>query len=101
MQTTATLHSPFVSSLCVPCSQQMQGMVGVLESELRTAMAERDDALLQMRNAHEQAQQNATAVVNLQSVLEQFQRGIVHVRAGFHGSILSALITPHWKELRS
>ena len=65
----------------------MQGMVGVLESELRTAMAERDDALLQMRNAHEQAQQNATALLNLQSVLEQFQRGIVHVRARFHVSI--------------
>ena len=38
---------------------------------------ERDDALLKMTNAQDQAHVNAESLKNLQTVLEQFQRGIV------------------------
>ena len=37
---------------------------------------ERDDALLKMANAQEQADINAESIKNLQTVLEQFQRGM-------------------------
>ena len=46
-----------------------------MQRELQAMVEERDDALLQMTNAQEQAKQNATALRNLQAVLEEFQRG--------------------------
>ncbi len=45
------------------------------QEELQTMLEQREDALLQMSNAQEQAHQNATSLRNLQTVLEQFQRG--------------------------
>lgn len=49
---------------CIRGSEQLQAM-----SE------ERNDALLKMTNAQEQAKLNAESLKNLQTVLEQFQRG--------------------------
>ena len=37
---------------------------------------ERDEAVLKMSNAQEQADMNAESIRNLQAVLEQFQKGI-------------------------
>ena len=46
-----------------------------LEEELKAVNDERDDALLKMTNAQEQAKLNAESMRNLQTVLEEFQRG--------------------------
>ena len=57
------------------CSEQTQQELETVQRELQVMVEERDDALLQMTNAQEQAKQNATALRNLQAVLEEFQRG--------------------------
>ena len=57
------------------CSEQTQQELETVQRELQVMMEERDDALLQMTNAQEQAKQNATALRNLHAVLEEFQRG--------------------------
>ena len=46
-----------------------------LETELQTVKEERDDALLRMTNAQQQADMNADSIRNLQSVLEHFEKG--------------------------
>ena len=56
-------------------SEQTQQELEAVQRELQVMMEERNDALLQMTNAQEQAKQNATALRNLQAVLEEFQRG--------------------------
>ena len=57
------------------CSEHTQLQLEAAQRELQMMMEDRDDALLQMTNAQEQAKQNATALRNLQAVLEEFQRG--------------------------
>ena len=57
------------------CSEQTQQELEAVQRELQVMVEERDDTLLQMTNAQEQAKQNATALRNLQDVLEEFQRG--------------------------
>ena len=61
-------------------SEQTQQELEAVQRELQVMMEERDDALLQMTNAQEQAKQNATALRNLQAVLEEFQRGALRER---------------------
>ena len=56
-------------------SEQTLQELETVQRELQAMVEERDDALLQMTNAQEQAKQNATALRNLQAVLEEFQRG--------------------------
>ena len=62
-------------------SEQTQQELEAVQRELQVMMEERDDALLQMTNAQEQAKQNATALRNLQAVLEEFQRGALRSRS--------------------
>ena len=50
--------------------------LGQLESKLQSMKEERDDALLKMANAQEQVNMNVESIKNLQTVLEQFQRGM-------------------------
>lgn len=66
------LHTSALTSLS---SEQTQQQLEAAQRELQLVMEERDDALLKMTNAQEQARQNATALRNLQAVLEEFQRG--------------------------
>ena len=47
-----------------------------LATELQAVKEERDDALLKLANAQQQADMNAESLRNLQTVLEQFQRGV-------------------------
>lgn len=61
--------------LVTQCSRYTQDQLTKLQDDLQSMVDQRDDALLQMANAQEQAHQNAIALRNLQSVLEQFQRG--------------------------
>ncbi len=58
------------------CSALKQQQLTELKCELQAVMVERDDALLKMANAQEQANLNAESIKNLQTVLEQFQRGV-------------------------
>ena len=62
---------------CLFSSDQNQQSLAEFEQQLLALKEERDDALLKMTNAQEQADMNAEAMKNLQSVLEQFQRGTV------------------------
>ena len=62
-------------------SEQTQQQLDTAERELQVVMEARDDAVLKMTNAQEQARQNAAALRNLQAVLEEFQRGIYSVYA--------------------
>jgi hypothetical protein len=93
------------------CSEQTQQELESVQRELQVMMEKRDDALLQMTNAQEQAKQNATALRNLQAVLEEFQRGalwmILRERGGGRGdgggevgSRKRRLAAP-WGELRA
>lgn len=63
------LHNPYCFS------DQNQQELTELEQQLQAMKEERDDALLKMTNAQEQADMNAESIRNLQTVLEQFQRG--------------------------
>ena len=47
-----------------------------LEEQLHALAGQRDAAVLQLSVAREEAENNAAALRNLQSVLEQFQRGV-------------------------
>lgn len=49
--------------------------MSALEEQLHALAEQRDDALLQLSSAREEAENSAAALRNLQSVLEQFQRG--------------------------
>ncbi len=46
-----------------------------LKCEVARVSEERDDALLRMSNANQQAEQNAESLRNLQTALDQLQRG--------------------------
>ena len=46
-----------------------------LEEQLHVLATQRDAAILELSSAREEAEGSATALSNLQSVLEQFQRG--------------------------
>jgi chromosome segregation ATPase len=48
--------------------------VSALEEQLHALAGQRDAAVLQLSTAREEAESNAAALHNLQSVLEQFQR---------------------------
>ena len=61
--------------MCLPSAWKQQ-QLGELERQLQATREERDDALLKMENAQEQARMNAESLKNLQAVLEQFQRGV-------------------------
>lgn len=60
--------------VCLHSDQSYQ-QVALLEGELQAVKEERDDAVLKMTNAQEQADMNADSIKNLQTVLDQFQRG--------------------------
>ena len=56
-------------------SLQREARVGDLEEQLHVLASQRDAAILELSSAREEAQASAAALSNLQSVLEQFQRG--------------------------
>ena len=58
-----------------PCSHQTHEQLERLQEQLQSMEGERDHALQQLAMAQEKAEQHATALRNLQAVLEQFQRG--------------------------
>ena len=68
-----------MSCLYITNSQHTQHQLETLHKQLLIAEEQRDDALLQMSNAQEQAEQNAAALSNLENVLEQFQRGTITI----------------------
>ena len=61
---------------CVLFSLQMQQKVVYLEEQIRLATVEKDHVLSELLHAQEEAEQSKTAVHNLQTVLEQFQKGL-------------------------
>jgi len=62
-------------------SQQALRQVESLQTQLHVMAEQRDDALLQLSNAQETANQYQTSLQNLQMVLEQFQMGMFAVIA--------------------
>ncbi|XP_070577125.1 thyroid receptor-interacting protein 11-like isoform X2 [Ptychodera flava] len=62
------------SSAVQSANQQVSKQVESLQEELHALASQRDQAVLQSVAAQEQAQQYATQLANLQSVLEQFQQ---------------------------
>ena len=74
------VHVSFLLSLflfgCVLLSLQMQQKVAYLEEQIRLATVEKDHVLSELLHAQEEAEQSKTAVHNLQTVLEQFQKGL-------------------------
>ena len=69
------LHSLFPFG-CALLSLQMQQKVAYLEEQIRLATMEKDHVLSELLHAQEEAEQSKTAVHNLQTVLEQFQKGL-------------------------
>lgn len=72
------------------------------EHQLQAMNEERDDALLKMANAQEQADMNAESIRNLQTVLEQFQRGkflMTTLTAKLGGKKLPSLLVDQSSEL--
>ena len=63
--------------LYYPYSQQALKQVESLQTQLHVMAEQRDDALLQLSNAQESANQYLTSLQNLQMVLEQFQMGML------------------------
>ena len=60
--------------VCLP-SLQAREQVAAMEEQLRVMADQRDKAVLQLSTAQEEAESNSAALRNLQTVLEQFQRG--------------------------
>ena len=56
-------------------SLQTKARVAALEEQLHVVAGQRDAAILELSSAREEAESSASALHNLQSVLEQFQRG--------------------------
>lgn len=56
-------------------SRQVNQQIDNLQEQLHSVAGQRDEAVMQVAAAQEQAQQYATSLDNLQMVLEQFQRG--------------------------
>lgn len=56
--------------------------MSALEEQLHALAEQRDGAILQLSSAREEAENNAAALHNLQSVLEQFQRGMKYTEKG-------------------
>ena len=56
-------------------SRQASHQLESIQEQLHHVASQRDNAVLQLASAQEQAQQYAVALNNLQMVLEQFQRG--------------------------
>ena len=56
-------------------SQHTQQQLEDLREQLHVMAAQRDDAFLHLASAQEEAERNAEALHNLQTVLEQFERG--------------------------
>ena len=60
--------------LCV-ASLQTKARVVALEEQLHALAGQRDEAVMELSTAREEAERDAAALRNLQSVLEQFHRG--------------------------
>lgn len=56
-------------------SYQTQQLMSQIQTQLEGVTAERDQAWSELSRVREEAEQNATALQNLQNVLEHFQRG--------------------------
>lgn len=61
--------------LLSPLSQHSQQQMEDLHEQLHVVAAQRDDAFLRLASAQEEAEHSAEALRNLQTVLEQFERG--------------------------
>lgn len=68
---TPTPSLPLLSPLSQHSQQQMED----LREQLHVVAAQRDDAFLRLASAQEEAEHSAEALRNLQTVLEQFERG--------------------------
>ena len=60
----------------ISCSLQTKAQTEALKEQLHALAGQRDAAVLELNTAREEAENNASALNNLQTVLEQFQRGV-------------------------
>ena len=56
-------------------SLQTKAQVEALREQLHTLAGQRDEAVMEVSSAREEAERSEAALSNLQTVLEQFQRG--------------------------